>query len=74
VLEIPEWVHVWAWLRFVRDPKVMDGLPQQEVAEAMSMARFFDYLSEWKRHGSPRITHQQIQALGVNPLYEAPPF
>ena len=58
---MPDWVHVWFWLRFLRDPQVMTPLPQQEWhPEAMSQGVYEKYENEWVQTGAPQTTTKQV--------------
>ena len=74
-LEPPEWVFVWWWLRFKRDPQVMDALPQQERwATPMGRSDYDRYRGEWLEAGAPKVsTTQVVASMGVptgNPLLD----
>lgn len=68
---MPEWVHVWFWLRAARG--VATKLPQQERPpgdpEAMSMEAYELFRSEWVAAGAPRVRPDAMAA-----LYEPVPF
>lgn len=70
---MPDWVSVWFWLRFQRDPRIEAHLPQQSqyVDETMSMERYERYLEEWRRSDAPRpSTAQVVAALTGNPILD----
>jgi hypothetical protein len=63
--EMPEWAHVWFWLRFLRDPTVPTPLPQQGInseAMSMSMASYELYAAQWRDAGSPRTSERKLVA------------
>ena len=68
---MPEWVHVWYWLRSLRHPPMAETLPQQERPpgnpEAMSMDEYELLRQEWVAAGAPKLTQPDA-------LYEAVPF
>lgn len=65
-LEPPEWVFVWWWLRFLRDPQVMDALPQQDFYAPrpvpMSPEVYEQHRADWVEAGSPKVPTRQIMA------------
>lgn len=73
---MPDWVHVWWWLRFLRDPQVMTPLPQQGInPEAMSMDSFDLYEVEWREVDAPRASTDKILvAMGADPYDDDIPF
>lgn len=74
--DMPEWVHVWAWLRFGRS--ILTPMPQQGInPKAMSMDEFETYRGEWMEEGSPRVTPAQIVTVvsgGKVPISDDIPF
>jgi hypothetical protein len=66
---MPDWVSVWFWMRFVRDPQVMTPIPQQGInPDAMSMDSFDLYEAQWIEVGAPTTTSAEIlAAMGVQP-------
>lgn len=74
--DMPEWVSVWAWLRFVRTPAVREPLPQQDFdPEAMTLARYDELRGEWLSAGAPSLTTKQIvAAVSGSVLDEDPGF
>ena len=71
---MPEWVQVWAWLRFARQPQCMTPLPQQdEHPEAMTMEDFGRYRDEWILAGRPSLTVSKLVAV-MTGEYEELPF
>lgn len=70
MLEVPRWVKVWMWLRFLRQPPVRTPLPQQEPnPEAMSLDSYELYEAEWVEAGSPSLSPEQLVAVisGASP-------
>jgi hypothetical protein len=61
--EVPRWVQVWMWLRFLRQPPVRTPLPQQDDPDAMSLDAFELYEAEWLEAGSPSLTSEQFVAV-----------
>lgn len=52
-----EWLHVWSWSRFLREPRNLRFFPQQEVpdpSECMSMTEYEKLRDEWIAAGSPK--------------------
>lgn len=81
--EMPEWVQVWSWLRFLHDPREMTALPQQgDVPEAMSQERYSELRSEWIEAERPALTVARIVVAmsggavvsPPDPLHEDPGF
>jgi hypothetical protein len=64
---MPEWVHVWVWLRFARS--VLDPLPQQNLPNAISDEGYEHHRKAWLRAGAPMITQQQLVGAmsGIDP-------
>lgn len=62
--EVPEWAHVWFWMRFLRDPQDMRSLPQQDwfVEEAMGQSEYEQMHAEWKSAGAPRTSPRLVVA------------
>jgi len=61
---MPDWVHVWFWLRFLRFEQVMTSLPQQGVnPTAMSMDQYLVFEDEWESAGAPQTTAKQVLAV-----------
>lgn len=56
--ETPEWVWVWSWVRFNRDPKDERPFPQQadfvEPTEAMTTAEYEILRDAWIEAGRPK--------------------
>lgn len=56
--ETPEWVWVWSWCRFLRDPKEERPFPQQDsfvdMAEAMTTGEYDILRSAWIEAGRPK--------------------
>ena len=54
----PDWVHVWSWLRTIRDPQEWRFLPQQESGAPDDQILTYDeydaFKLEWEEAGSPR--------------------
>lgn len=62
--DMPEWVQVWWWLRFMRSPQVVTPLPYQGInPDAMSMDEYDGFYDEWTDAGSPRTSVQKIMAV-----------
>jgi hypothetical protein len=59
---MPEWAHVWYWLRFLREPRSFVTLPQQNAHPAVTEAEYDRLRSEWKRAGSPTVSPVQLVA------------
>jgi hypothetical protein len=74
--EMPEWVQVWTWLRFMRNPSIRVPLPQQEPdPEAMSEERYYELRDEWTSSGSPALsTSQIVAAMGAGAEFEDSDF
>jgi len=64
----PEWVNVWFWLRFLRNPRILTPLLQQELhSGAMAMDEYEHHRQEWISAGAPATSTAQIaQAMGIN--------
>jgi hypothetical protein len=59
--QMPEWVHVWFWLRFLRGDQDLTPLPQQGInPESMSMERYGLLEREWVAAGAPSTSARQI--------------
>ena len=73
---MPDWVHVWFWLRFLRGESLLTPLPQQGInPEAMSMAEYDELEREWTKAGAPMTTQSQVVAvLTGGPLTDDIPF
>lgn len=73
---MPEWVHVWFWLRSAL--KVMTTLPQQERPpgnpEAMPMAAYEHFRNDWLAAGAPRADAANVLATTADALRERVPF
>ena len=72
---MPEWVHVWFWLRFIRG--VVSPLPQQEHDDpmAMSVDEYERFRNEWELAGAPKATPRHlIAAMSGDRLNEEVPF
>jgi hypothetical protein len=73
---VPVWVHVWWWLRRVREERDLRSLPQQRdgLAEEpfMSETEFAAYLAEWQAAGSPKLRTPQLIAAAGLPSREEP--
>ena len=69
---MPEWVSVWAWLRYLRAPTVTTPLPHQGIdPQAMSMTVYETFHSEWVKAGKPSMTvNTLVAAMTGNPLIE----
>lgn len=69
---MPEWVHVWFWLRFTR--RVTITFPQQERPpgdpKMMTLRQYEDFRIEWRAAGAP----QANPLLFADPLLEPVPF
>lgn len=53
----PDWVHVWSWCRFLREPRTLRFFPQQDVPdpnECMTMDEYDGLHKEWIDAGSPK--------------------
>lgn len=53
----PEWVHVWSWSRFMREPRNLRFFPQQDVpdpTECMSLDEYEKLQQEWIAAGKPK--------------------
>lgn len=53
---IPEWVLVWRWSRYMRDPRVDAPFPQQEPHHRppyLSEKQYAELRDEWVAAGSP---------------------
>lgn len=62
--DIPEWVQVWSWLRFLRGPQDMTPLPQQgDDPENMSQERYLELRQEWVDAGRPSMSLRTIVAV-----------
>ena len=73
--EMPDWVQVWAWLRFIRDPRDMTPLPQQEPdPNTMSRERFDELSAEWIAKGSPSMSMKKLVAVMTGAAGEELPF
>lgn len=57
--ETPEWVWVWSWLRFIRDPRIENPLPQMadfvDPGTALTTEQYETLRDEWIATGSPRL-------------------
>lgn len=61
---MPDWVHVWFWLRFLRGERILTPLPQQGInPAAMSMDEYEELAVEWSESGAPRTTTSQVVAV-----------
>ena len=69
--KIPEWVHVWWWIRRFREPRDTRPLPQQvEVADplrTMTTGQYDDLKGEWSLAGAPRINSEELARLLLGP-------
>lgn len=71
--DMPEWVQVWTWLRFLRKQRVLTFLPQQEPhPEAMTEERYQEYRTEWKQAGSPTLSTKQVVAAMSGQVFPDP--
>jgi hypothetical protein len=58
-LKPPQWVHVWSWLRWVREPKEERTLPQQDGwdftddTDRLTLTAYTEMEEEWVAAGSP---------------------
>lgn len=63
----PDWVWVWSWARFMRDPPEERGFPQQQgIANPdnmMSKEVYEQLLAEWRNLGSPKSMNPLPAAL-----------
>jgi hypothetical protein len=60
---MPEWVSVWFWLRFLRDPAVPTPIPQQGINPAsMSMESYELFAEQWRQAGAPAQSQQRMVA------------
>jgi hypothetical protein len=71
---MPEWVHVWFWLRFLREPQMMTPLPQQEDdPDKMSDGEYEQLRNEWRRVGAPLTsTKKLLAAMGASGTDDIP--
>ena len=55
----PEWVYVWSWARFKRQPRNLRFFPQQapHVEEHMTHDEYEALRQEWVDAGSPKAEH-----------------
>lgn len=63
----PEWVSVWSYCRFLREPRNLRYFPQQDVPdpqECMSMDEYETLQKEWVSAGSPKSEHPIPMARG----------
>lgn len=61
--DAPEWVHVWFWMRFRRNPPDLRILPQMDPfdeRERMSPDEATAVLLAWKAAGSPKVSLSEI--------------
>lgn len=72
--EMPEWVHVWWWLRTMRDPIVQEPLPQQrghvDDALVMTSERYDELRGEWIEAGAPRNAKSLLESLRNDSLQQ----
>lgn len=65
----PEWMFVWSWLRYQREPPDLRGLPQQDAydddPDAMSMQEYARLREEWLAAGAPKLQRGPLAAAGV---------
>lgn len=68
---VPEWVHVWWWIRRIREPREERPLPQQQDEHGNPLHNPDHYLdqvdydrlrSEWVTAGSPKMTIHDLAA------------
>lgn len=60
---MPQWAHVWFWLRFMRADQVKTPIPQQGInPEAMSMDSYELYEVEWIEAGAPSASPEGVLA------------
>ena len=58
---MPDWVHIWFWLRFIRGEQVLTALPQQGInPDAMSMSDYDSFVNEWVEAGAPQTTATKV--------------
>jgi hypothetical protein len=61
LLEMPQWVQVWFWLRFLREPRDLAPLPHQGInPEAMTMERYEKFEAEWMNSGAPKVSTEEV--------------
>lgn len=74
--DMPTWVHVWFWMRVLREPQVWTPLPQQGInPEAMSMNAYELYEREWAQSGSRSTSSAEVlSAMGAGSIVDEIPF
>lgn len=64
----PEWVQVWTWARFARQPVDRRTFPQQQehAIPEMTLAEYEQLRAEWVEAGSPALdTNGLVAAMGA---------
>ena len=71
--EMPEWVHVWGWLRFNRELVV--AMPQQKIEDSITVDEYELFREEWLGIGAPRMTPRGlVAAMSGERLKDPVPF
>jgi hypothetical protein len=72
LLEMPQWVQVWFWMRFLREPKDWTPLPHQGInPDAMTMDQYQALEEEWlKASVRPVSTAEVVMAMTGNPIVD----